>query len=197
MRAAAALAIVLTSVMGQPARPASTWTCPVPPIESCFTHHGRLSSQNGIPQRLWLIGTKRVVRVDNELPPLLQPYLEMTSPRHSYIYGDFVICPVERDVPGHMRRVCVTGARRLVVENLQGTPPPFRLLSTWPAGRPREISSDRRLVDGAGRAPAGGGRYATFRPRHAERADDECGEGGAQRAVTDGSAADRRIVVAR
>jgi hypothetical protein len=137
MAAAAALVLLLTSLAGYAAKPASPWPCPVPPIEPCVTHHGRLSSQNGVPQRLWLIGTRRVVRVDNEMPPLLQPYLEMTSTRHSYIYGDWVICPVERDVPGHMRSVCVTGAERLVVENVRGTPPPFRLLSTWPAGRAR------------------------------------------------------------
>ena len=57
----------------------------------------------------------------------------MTSSDHSYIYGDFDICPMEPDKPGHLRRVCVAGMEKLVVQNLRGSRPPFRLLSTWPA----------------------------------------------------------------
>lgn len=59
-----------------------SWQCRARPIEQCFKHHGRLSSQNGTPLILWLIGTKRVVSVDNDfadLPPVIQKYLEMTS----------------------------------------------------------------------------------------------------------------------
>ena len=37
-------------------RPPS-WQCPVKPAEACFKHHGRLSSQNGIAYKIWLIGT--------------------------------------------------------------------------------------------------------------------------------------------
>ena len=83
---------------------------------------------------IWLIGTSRIVALDNgveELPPLISKYLEMTSPNHSYVYGDFDICPLERDTPGHMRRVCVIGAQKLVVQDIQAVRAPFRLLSTW------------------------------------------------------------------
>jgi hypothetical protein len=63
----------------------------------CFTHHARLSSQNGIALRLWLSGTNRSVGVADDLPKeldqLLAPYLEMTSDDHSYVFGDFEICP--------------------------------------------------------------------------------------------------------
>jgi hypothetical protein len=114
----------------------SSWRCPTQPVESCFKHHGRLSSQNGIPLKIWLIGTTRVVGLENdfeELPVLVRKYLDMTSSDHSYIYGDFDICPLESDKPGHLRRVCVAGAEKLVVQNLRSTRPPFRLLSTWPA----------------------------------------------------------------
>ena len=112
------------------------WTCSTPPVEPCATRHGRLSSQNGIPLRLWLIGTKRVVAVANSidsLPSEIQRYLEMTSEDHSYIFGDFVVCPLEPDTPGHMRQACVTGAEKLVVQPLRRPGPPFRILSTWPA----------------------------------------------------------------
>ena len=102
----------------------------------CFTHHGRLSSQNGIALKIWLIGTNRVVGVDEEVPrqldDLLSPYLLMTSEDHSYVYGDFELCPTEPDVPGHMRHVRVTGAKRLVVQRVDASRPAFKLMSTCP-----------------------------------------------------------------
>jgi len=102
----------------------------------CVKHHGRLSSQNGITLRIWLIGTTRSVGVDGPLPKavadLADPYLMLTGTDHSYIFGDFTICPTEPDRPGHLRWVRVTAAEKLVVQNLQGLRPAFRVLSTWP-----------------------------------------------------------------
>ena len=106
-------------VVGAQARP-TPWPCPARPIEPCFTHHGRLSSQNGVALKIWLIGTKRVVGLDNDfdqLPDTLRKYLDMSSPNHSYIYGDFEICPTQADTPGQMRRACVASAEKLVVQN--------------------------------------------------------------------------------
>ena len=120
---------------------AAPWLCRAKPVEPCFKHHGRLSSQNGIALKIWLLGTTRMVALDNdpdELPAIVRKYLEITSPDHSYIYGDFDICPLEPDTPGHLRRVCVVGAEKLVVHNLQGSLPPYRLLSTWLATQASE-----------------------------------------------------------
>jgi hypothetical protein len=115
---------------------ASPWRCRTHPVEACFRHRGRLSSQNGIALQVWLIGTTRRVAVLNtEIPSLLEKYLQMDSEDHSYIFGDFEICPLEPDTPGHMRSVCVSDAKNLVVQNLRQTSPPFRLLSTWPKGQ--------------------------------------------------------------
>jgi hypothetical protein len=72
----------------------------------------------------------------DELPASVRRYLDITSADHSHIYGDFNICPLEVDRPGHMRRVCVVGAEKLVVQNLRGSRPAFRLLSTWPKEGP-------------------------------------------------------------
>ncbi len=107
--------------------------CPRPPIEPCAEHHGRYSTQNGITQRIWLVGTKRSVRVEGWgfLPTEVEKYTDMTSLEHSYIFGDFEICPLEPDQPGHSRAVCVISARNLVIQNLQGLRPPFRIASTW------------------------------------------------------------------
>ena len=122
--------------MSTPEAGAASWRCRDRPVQPCFKHHGRLSSQNGIALKLWLIGTTRVVRVENdveEIPSEVRRYLEMTSPDHSYIFGDFDICPLAPDEPGHMRPVCVTDATRLVVQNLAGSRPAFKLLPTWPS----------------------------------------------------------------
>lgn len=122
----------LGTALAQP----DSWTCQAQLIEPCARRHGRLSSQNGIALKIWLVGTTRVVGLQNnveELPPLVQKYLDMTSANHSYIFGDFDICPLEPDTPKHVRRVCVVGAQNLVVQPLRRPDPPFRLLSTWPA----------------------------------------------------------------
>ena len=109
------------------------WKCNTPPIEACVKKHGRLSSQNGIPFAIWIIGTTRRVGVDNSesLPAMLESYLLMTGPDHSYVYGDYDICPIEPDTPGHLRWVCVAGGEKLVVQPHDGRPS-FRLASTWP-----------------------------------------------------------------
>jgi hypothetical protein len=107
-----------------------------PPTFPCFKHHGRMSSgSNGIPTRIWLIGTNRVVAVGGRytLPENGDRYLDPTTPDYSYIYGDFELCPEEPDVVGTMRHVLLVGAEHLVVENIvDSSRPPFKLLSTWP-----------------------------------------------------------------
>jgi hypothetical protein len=109
--------------------------CPKPPVEPCTIGHGRFSTQNGITQTIWLVGTTRRLDVANEadnfFPPTVLKYLEMTSKDHSYIFGDFTICPVEPDKPGYMRTVCVADAKNLVVQNAMDLWPPFRVQSTW------------------------------------------------------------------
>ena len=109
--------------------------CPRPPVETCTSGHGRFSTQNGISQTIWVVGTTRRLAVandaDNFFPATVLKYLEITSPDHSYIFGDFTICPIERDTPGHMRMVCVADARNLVVQNTMNLWPPFRVHSTW------------------------------------------------------------------
>ena len=127
---------IATSAQGT-SPPTSAWPCPATPVEACFKHHGRLSSQNGIALKIWLIGTARVVGLNNDgdtLPAVMIKYLDMTSPNHSYIYGDFDICPTEPDRPGHLRRACLAGAEKLVVQDVQGVRPPLKILSTWPGG---------------------------------------------------------------
>lgn len=101
----------------------------------CFTHRGRLSQGNG-PRVIWLVGTKRIVAVEDALPPplekLIAPYLTITSDEQSQIYGSFELCPVGPDSPGHRRYVRVKSAEQLVAVNVRGLRPPKKLTSTWP-----------------------------------------------------------------
>jgi hypothetical protein len=131
MRAVMA-AILMLAGTAPAAPPSNAWRCNAKPVEPCFKHHGRLSSQNGIALKIWLIGTTRMVGLHGtELPPVVERYMDMTSPNHSYVFGDFDICPLEPDIPGHLRRACVVGAEKLVVQDVGRLRPPFRLLSTW------------------------------------------------------------------
>jgi len=135
--AASVIALVLLTGMsaaesGQ-SGPSNAWQCLVPTTAPCFTRRGRLSGQNGIAHMIWLVGTNRIVGVHaTQIPAMLGKYLAMTSPDHSDVYGDFEICPLEPDRPGHMRLACVAGATRLVVQDRERSRPPLRLLSTWP-----------------------------------------------------------------
>ena len=84
---------------------------------------------------LWLVGTNRIVSIDDtEMPVMLNVYLDMASPQHSDVFGQFRVCPLESDQPGHMRSACIAGAQRLVVQDRARKRLPVRLLSTWPAG---------------------------------------------------------------
>lgn len=89
-----------------------------------------------ITPTIWLIGTKRRVTVVDALPKALAdleyPYMSLTGDDHSYIYGDFTLCPVEEERPGHMRSVRVTAAEKVVVQNVDGRRSPFKVMSTWP-----------------------------------------------------------------
>ena len=141
------LAGVLVAESRQDSTLSAGWRCAAPPTEPCFTHRGRLSTQNGIGQMIWLVGTKRIMAVAlPEIPAMLEKYLYMTSPDHSDVYGDFEICPLEPDRPGHMRSACIVGATRLVVQDRARSRPPIRLLSTWPpAERQSPIGLDPRV----------------------------------------------------
>ena len=132
--AVSSVAVIVLLITAVPLAAQPSWTCSTPPVEACAKRHGRLSSQNGSPLRLWLIGTKRVLALENDvdaLPSEINRYLDMTSEDHSYIFGDFVVCPLAPDKPGEERRACVTGAEKLVVQPLRRAGPPFRILSTW------------------------------------------------------------------
>src|SRR5262245_15868023 len=70
----------------------------------CELIHGRLWLANGgRPVRVWEVGSKRVLSEegDSNWDPLISRYLRFGS----NLYGDFEICALAQDEPGHMRPV--------------------------------------------------------------------------------------------
>ena len=83
----------------------------------CTRVHGRLFAANGTPSlRIWPVGTRRLLGVHDDanpdaLPPELRgdhaPSMGATDDARVEVYGDFTVCPLTRDRPGHMRMVTV------------------------------------------------------------------------------------------
>jgi hypothetical protein len=60
---------------------------------------------------LWPVGTHRLLwaaRGTKKLEAMLRNHEDDSS-----IFGDFVVCPLTKDVPGEMRHVCIKEARNL------------------------------------------------------------------------------------
>jgi hypothetical protein len=84
---------------------------------ACYRVHGRLFAANGTPSlRIWPVGTRRMLGVHDDanpeaLPPELRgdraPSMGATAADRVEVYGDFTVCPLTRDRPGHMRMVTV------------------------------------------------------------------------------------------
>lgn len=72
----------------------------------CFSIHARFAVYTGDGMEvLWPVGSHRRLWVSagsNRLNAMLGDY-----PDDFYIFGDFFVCPQEKDVPGHMRKICI------------------------------------------------------------------------------------------
>ena len=83
----------------------------------CFNIHGRFAVYTGDGQQvLWPIGTHRLLRVisGQEIPcKLLDDCLNIETLGDYSVFGDFVVCPLEKDTPGAMRSVSIKSARNL------------------------------------------------------------------------------------
>jgi hypothetical protein len=84
----------------------------------CFAVRGRLSTANGAPTfRIWPVGTRRLLGVRGDvLPECLRPHVGFDRD----LYADFVVCPLTRERPGHMRAVCVASAANMTVRDEAG-----------------------------------------------------------------------------
>jgi len=89
----------------------------------CSTVHGRLFIANGIPVRIWVVGTHHVLAaVDlsphpadaiDAAPPSVRRLLLSGQPGAIVVYGDYEVCPLEKYRPGHMQAVCIKSAAHL------------------------------------------------------------------------------------
>jgi hypothetical protein len=87
---------------------------------ACFWIHGRLFAANGTPTfRIWRIGTRRIFGVvdangssesDKVLPDKLRALVQPDA-FAVFVFGDFEVCPLEKDHPGRMRTVRLAGGR--------------------------------------------------------------------------------------
>jgi hypothetical protein len=86
-------------------------------VGPCFKLHGRLSVGNGTPSmRIWRIGTKRILGVLPSETEIVPEVVRANVEFQTNLYGDFEVCPFERERPGAMQTVCVESASNLVAE---------------------------------------------------------------------------------
>ncbi len=85
-------------------------------VDSCFTVHGRLRAYNGNPPyRIWILGTNRILGVDDNRGCVTPPALDsLIGVQDMVVYADIVVRPLTRNQPGVMRMVCIASARHVV-----------------------------------------------------------------------------------
>ena len=89
-------------------------------VDACFTVHGRLGVYNGIPIRICVMGTKRMLGVKDAtgggitVRPEIQTLLSQGETDATVVYGDYEVCPLSKPHPGWMQFVCVESATHLV-----------------------------------------------------------------------------------
>ena len=89
-------------------------------VGECFSARGRLSVHNGIPIRIWIVGTRRMLGVKDAtgggvtVLPEIQRLLSLGDPMQTVVFGDYEVCPLSRQHPGWMQFVCVESATHLV-----------------------------------------------------------------------------------
>jgi len=87
-----------------------------PPIAEgqfpCFTVHGRYAVYTADGQEeIWVIGTHRLLRPVRGSEPLQEKLRVIENEKA--LYGDFTVCPLEKDTPGSMRNVRVESWKNL------------------------------------------------------------------------------------
>ena len=105
--------------------------CKTPDVaSSCIQVHARLWAGNGTPStRLWPISSHHIYGIysnryglkhdevtrDNEAPELHLTFPKGVSDNGGWtVYGDFEVCPLERQTQGHMQAACIASATHLI-----------------------------------------------------------------------------------
>jgi hypothetical protein len=78
----------------------------------CFSIHARYAVYTGDGmEELWPVGTHRLLWAasgTDQLDALLRDHES-----DFYIFGDFVVCPLSKEIPGEMRHICIQKMRNL------------------------------------------------------------------------------------
>ena len=111
---------VLTVAQQKSDKPPSAEEQPFP----CFTVHGRYAVYSADGQEeIWVIGTHRLLRPVKGSEPLQEKLRGIENEKA--LYGDFKVCPLEKDTPGSMRNVSIEAWK-----NLELGPPSSRQSGT-------------------------------------------------------------------
>jgi len=86
-------------------------------VGPCMAMRGRIGFANGAYwAKIWKVGTQRMLGIHRDIP-LPQNLHDALSGRWDVVvFGDFVVCPLTPDIPGHMQSVCVESAAHLRVK---------------------------------------------------------------------------------
>ncbi len=103
------LCLCTGSTLAQKADDESSWS------GKCFAFHGRFAVYTGDSQQtLWPVGTHRLLRHEYGTEPLLKLLgNDIRTLDDYFIFGDFIVCPLEKEIPGHIRSVYIKSARNL------------------------------------------------------------------------------------
>lgn len=88
-------------------------------VDACRIIHGRLTLSGDDGFLLWPVGTKRLMRVrgKHDFPESMYPIF--TADLFAVVFGDYEVCPFEKDRPGWRRSVCIESASHLVIVGSQ------------------------------------------------------------------------------
>jgi hypothetical protein len=102
-------------------------------VGQCFVVHGRMFFPNGNPPvRISRLGTKRILGVldgakndasDDVLPADLRSRLGPEWDKYD-VFGDFEVCPLTQERPGHMQFVCLKRAQHVNLVTFAREPRP-------------------------------------------------------------------------
>ena len=82
-------------------------------VGDCFPNRGRLEWSNGTPgARMWRVGTNRILGVRDGFVP---EWIADKMTWDTYLFADFVVCPLTAEKPGQMQVVCIESATNLSV----------------------------------------------------------------------------------
>ncbi len=120
VRAAAVAGLLLAAGAAAVAEEASP-PCKGAPtvVDACFTVHGRLGVYNGVPIRIWVVGTQHMLGVKDAtgggvtVRPEIQALLSQGEPGATVVYGDYQVCPLSKAHAGWMQFVCIESAAHL------------------------------------------------------------------------------------